>query len=757
MALILLSVMVGAGNAKVNSLLSRSIHSAQAVISSKSIQALEERLKPYLERRIHHSPATNQNGLNESDLFLLAKVWNGLSPDFKQLYQQATQIPSQDAFYVSPSGHFEIYYTTKGEDKISPADNYGFGAGGNWRIKNGHPNGIPDYVDEVAWDLDSAWSMEIDRFQYIQPIPYKDATHASDRLKVVIASLGQGFYGETFPGEQVGAHGISSHIEINNNWSGPDWAATGYDTIPYNGARVTCPHEFFHTIQFAMAHSVYQLDAAPDSFPLSWTEGTAVMMEGLAFQYVYDYIQYTPDYFDDPTITMLDPTDESMAIYTNSLMTKFLHELFSPAPDNDFIRHVFFSNYDTLADFYKILRSESSAVGKNWVDILNDFHTQSYFTGARAVAGVFIQDAPLLPEWNFTFDTPDATQKITKQVHPYAMQVFAFKPSQIQGDTLEVTFQGDPPSAAVTYPIWSVSCILERSGGKDSVVHFAFANNTIASLEIPSWKSLKDALFIVSNGDISSSRNATISFQTCPITYAAGSQDTIRLAEPLDTAAVTLKAMANLRCSLAITADTSNSLIAAGSRNQLLPQSGLFDISYPSIWSASASIGLVVTCPANDTPAIASQGLYVWSGSAWIKTEASISYINKSLRAEATVGSPGIYAIFHSSASWLDSVDAVAVFPNPAHLRRDSRIVFKGKSLLELWIYSVDGILIAHEVKGQNNRPQSIDESANEFDWRLCNNSGRAVSPGVYFARIGYLDAVTKGMIKQVRKMFVVP
>ena len=141
-----------------------------------------------------------QSQLNENDLVLLAKVWNSLSPDFKQLYQQATQIPSQDTFYVSPSGHFEVYYTTKGEEPINSADNYGFGAAGNWRTKNNQPNGVPDYVDEVAWDLDSAWSMEIGRFQYIQPIPYTDATHTSNRFKVVIASLGEGYYGETFPG-----------------------------------------------------------------------------------------------------------------------------------------------------------------------------------------------------------------------------------------------------------------------------------------------------------------------------------------------------------------------------------------------------------------------------------------------------------------------------------------------------------------------------------------------------------------------------
>jgi len=37
----------------------------------------------------------------------------------------------------------------------------------------------------VAWALDSAWSMEIDGFGFVQPIPYVDATHNSNRFKVV--------------------------------------------------------------------------------------------------------------------------------------------------------------------------------------------------------------------------------------------------------------------------------------------------------------------------------------------------------------------------------------------------------------------------------------------------------------------------------------------------------------------------------------------------------------------------------------------
>ncbi len=166
--------MAAAGSAKVKSSLFHSMQSSRSAVSLKNVLALENRLRPYLERRINHSPATAQNQLNESDLFLLAKLWNSLSPEFRQLYQEATQIPSGDTYYVSPSGHFEVYYTTKGADRISATDNYGFGAAGNWRTKNNQPNGVPDYVDEVAWDLDSAWSMEIGQFNYIQPIPYTD-------------------------------------------------------------------------------------------------------------------------------------------------------------------------------------------------------------------------------------------------------------------------------------------------------------------------------------------------------------------------------------------------------------------------------------------------------------------------------------------------------------------------------------------------------------------------------------------------------
>ena len=123
----------------------------------------------------------------------------------------------------------------------------------------------------------------------------------------------------------------------------------------------------------------------------------------------------------------------------------------------------------------------------------------------------------------------------------------------------------------------------------------------------------------------------------------------------------------------------------------------------------------------------------------------------------APVVQPGIYAVFHSMASWLDSLSSVAVFPNPARLKTNARIAFRGKSLLELWIYSISGALVAHDVYGQNRQPSAVGETVDGFDWRLRSTSGTAVSPGIYYAWISFKDPITKGTKKQTQKMFVIP
>jgi hypothetical protein len=397
------------------------------------------------------------------------------------------------------------------------------------------------------------------------------------------------------------------------------------------------------------------------------------------------------------------------------------------------------------------------ANGKSWVDILNAYHTQSYFTGTRAVPSVFIQDAPLLPQWTFTYDSLDASQQIAKKVGPNSMQTFAFQESQIDNDTLTLNFQGDLPASSVTYPTWSASCILEQPNKPDSIAHFAFASNTLASLQIPSWKSFKNALVIVSNGDVASSHHASISIQSCPITYSAGSQRTFTVSTSTDTATIQLTATKDLMCPLTISAIRNDSLVHVAAQNQLFPVISLFDVSFPAIWSTGSSISLKINSKANVPAMHYSLRLYVWNYSAWSKVKDSLSFAGQSLHDVASINQPGIYSVFYSTVSTFDTANSVAVFPNPAHLKRDQSISFRGKSLFEIWIYRTDGMLLAHDVKGQNSQSGVLSETMYGFDWRLCRSSGEAVAPGVYFARIGIEDSQAGATKKQTQKVFVVP
>jgi len=75
--------------------------------------------------------------------------------------------------------------------------------------------------------------------------------------------------------------------------------------------QVTCVHENFHTIQFAMTKQLSG-DGVPQNFPRSWIEGTAVLMEDLGFNYVHDYFQYVPDYDPQPNVFESDDNGDNL-------------------------------------------------------------------------------------------------------------------------------------------------------------------------------------------------------------------------------------------------------------------------------------------------------------------------------------------------------------------------------------------------------------------------------------------------------------
>jgi len=421
---------------------------------------------------------------------------------------------------VTPGGRFEVYYTAGGgADGVDPTDEYGYGTP-SWRSRTSGANGIPDYVDEVAYACDSAWSMEIDRFGFIEPYPTKTGSWTSDRYKVVLTDLAYDTYGMTYPSNRIAGRplGFASHIELRNEWNGSRWnlgPTRNYAANPQLAAQITLAHEFFHAIQYAMSWNV-QSGIFLDDFPVSWVEGTAVLMEDLGYDTVNDYLQYCGGYFNLPQLPVLN--DQSGDYYKNSIIAMHLFQLVPPSPGIDFIKSMHDTNYAATADFNRNLDLASGASGKRWRDVLNDFHARSFFTGRRSREGAFIADAPLLPAWDFAIDIHQSALVDTKTVSAWGMQTFTLARKINQDDTLKVQFSGRHiASGKELYDgNWAVRLLLKPSGSRQFDLPLAMDVNANGSgtLTINGWSGYDTLLMVVSNAHPTYLGRAIVSFDT---------------------------------------------------------------------------------------------------------------------------------------------------------------------------------------------------------------------------------------------------
>ena len=405
-------------------------------------------------------PHTREPGrVTQGELFALIRNWDALDDEFLALYRQATRIPAGMETYLSPGGHFVIHFSRTGSDAVDTTDRWGAGEG-SWRERTPLPNGIPDYVDEVAWSLDSSWSAQAVRFGFAPYLPYGPQR----RYRVVLRALPTYDYGLTWPLEPIGGGrpGFISLIEMRNNWDG--WTNPPYEKNPQHGIRVTCAHEFFHAIQYSMAHQV-QGGIYLDQFPVSWLEGTAVLMEELLFDDVDDYIQYTHDFFRNPAaISFLDAG--TAWYYLNGLLLLYLNEALPDGHGVAFVRRVFAANYERPQPFFPLLRATADSVGANIDILLSSFFTESYFTGHRSADGVFLAEADKLPVWRDDADATTLPRFLTKPVNPYAMQHFVVTTTGALPDTLTLQFLGrrDGDSATGFDNRWGGDVLLRPRG-----------------------------------------------------------------------------------------------------------------------------------------------------------------------------------------------------------------------------------------------------------------------------------------------------
>ena len=725
----------------------------QLYLSGDKARTLENRLRPFLESRIRRSvrsagfPRINPDQLpQESDFLRLAREWNNLSSEFKALYKQASRIPDSFSVYNSPGGNFEIYFTTSGPDSVNPIDLYGFRSE-NWSKKTEQSNGIPDYIDEVAWALDSCWSAMVNRFGFQPPIALRDPAHPSDKYKVVVENQAPSYYGLTWvddPGDRK--KGYPSYLTLRNDWSGSEWRSMGYDKHPEDGIRVTCAHELFHAVQYAMTWNV-QNGIYLDDYPLTWIEGSAVMMEETIFDYIDDYLQYTDSYFLNPGMSFLNQIQNNV-IYTNSLLILYLYKFAGNTPGIDFLRNVFENNYLKKTPFHENLRLTALSMGKQWVDLLGDFHTSSFFSGTRADTGRFLNDAILYLQWSYQ-ETNSSAGNMQKTVNPYGMARFHFTSRNDHNDTLFITLRSvEQKYYSDLGRTWDANMIIRKSTG-DSVVPLQLDSCGNGTISVPGWKSTDEIIVLVTNGHPSLKSDFAVSFQYCDVTYIAGSSQVI----PADTndknnkASVLLYTKKDLRCPLDISKIEDQELIDSARTNSLKPLSSLFLVDYPAAWNSSSaadSVSITLTIFTGSSDLTSKASIYRWDAdlSSWESTGQGIIDTTGNKNITKSIASPGVYAVF--APLDITGSKGIVAYPNPVHLKkRQDNVTFAGADIMEIKIYGSNGSLVY--------------STFSDNSWPLKNSRNESVIPGLYYAVIKYKDNVDYRTETARKKILVIP
>lgn len=731
------------------------------------IKTLEERFRPILEHktsRVKRSRGFSSNlrqnfpdtiGPSDKDFLLLVQLWDDLNPEFKSLYKSAATIPDSFLTIVSPGGHFDISYSLKGTDAVDSTDNYGY-SGLNWRLREEKPNGIPDYIDEVGWALDSCWSVQIDRFGLRSPAPFlKNGT--SDRYSVIVEEQYPYDYGLTWVGEKAAnsPKGYSSYISLRNNWPSTHWKEQGYDKHPQSGIRVTCAHEFFHAVQYAMSWNVISRNGLLylDKFPLSWIEGSATAMEEFLFEDINDYVQYANFYFSYPGPKM-SFFDGSNDVYTNSILFLYLLERTAHVNNDNFITLVHKNNFTASMDFNQNINSAAKTFGFDWTTLLNDFHTASYFSGYLADTNRFLGDAALFDHWSFQ-ENSSLRAGTTKSINPYAMEKYYIRRLDSDNDTLKIFFHNETESQnSFSGKLWAASIII-RKFDRDTLIPVQLDSKNNGFYQFTEWENADYALAVVSNGNPEQILPYSVWFEYSDVNYFAESTYIISPTDKNDVS-LTLRTKTDLRGDLQILqADDP----AKGADSMYL-MVNTYDIRIPGSWKneryrKDLTVTFSIRFPSDIFSSKNSDSsIYCYNNisSSWEKLATVLTRRSDSVLLCAEIIESGIYGI---KLPVNKPPEKLVVYPNRIHLRhlKSDSIFIYGVDVSEIRVYGLDGSIKYEDSPSQNSNFRKISQQVPKYSWHIPK---KLFTPGLYSMAIRYRDNSGKRKTS-IQKIIVVP
>lgn len=281
--------------------------------------------------------------------------------------------PIKQTRILSPDGHFRIHYDTDGDNAVDARD--------------GDANGVPDYIDSVAFYLEYAWRVEIDELGYAPPP--NDNRGPGPEVDVYICELPSQYYGGAWTeGDNVLGQNptrVHGYLVLDNDYA-------GYPTPGILGLRVTTAHEFHHIVQFSAYRTALSPFESVSQFALY--EATATWMEEVVHPEIDDWRQYAEELLRNP---------QKYGFSTHSVgdfTTGYGHILYLLYLERRFGRGVVreaweeFRTHESSFDALDVaLRRRDFNLSRSYCQ----FAQWAYYTGFRARDTQLLKEAPGLP------------------------------------------------------------------------------------------------------------------------------------------------------------------------------------------------------------------------------------------------------------------------------------------------------------------------------------------------------------------------
>ena len=390
-------------------------------------------------------------------------------------------------YYVSPGGHFKIWYVTTTKDR----------PGAGWpELDDAGAGGVPEYVRHCATFLEESRRVIVEELGYRPPpsdFQYHDRYEAMDSddggdglYDVYITDLPSQFSGYARPESVTSGASLPSYIVVENDFV--ESRSTLEEALDL--LRITIAHEYFHAVQFGY-------DAGEAAF---WLEQSAVWIEEQVYDEVDDYLTYLPafsGFLTEPWMAL--DTSNGEHEYAGVLWPLFLEK----RHDRDLIRNIWERAATKRA--LDAIDGGLRSVGSDLASAFQEFTTWNVFTDSRADADRFYEEGALYPPVELS-----GLHALHEPVLQRDAASYRFDGPQIPADHypahLGANYIGFVPDSSLTGGLrieftgitgkWGVS--LAGSGAVDTVMTIPATTGSV-TIEVPDWTRYESVMLVVAS------------------------------------------------------------------------------------------------------------------------------------------------------------------------------------------------------------------------------------------------------------------